>query len=314
MVILILLNSDLLLLVLLFMVMATAVVSLLWFLRERRLLRSLQALIAEEKMENLESKHSNPKDMKEALRALFETRKEELLQLQRLENYRRDYIGNVAHELKTPVFNVQGYIETLLETELDDAQLNRKFLEKANASCDRLTDLLKDLDQIASIESGNMQLELSRFDVVELTKETIEMLETQAQERSVTLRLGQAAERPIWVEADRKRIQQVFINLLMNSVVYGKEGGETRVRFYDMDDNLLIEIADDGLGIAKEHLPRLFERFYRVDKSRSRNEGGSGLGLAICKHIVDSHSQSISVRSTEGVGSTFAFTLRKTTS
>jgi two-component system phosphate regulon sensor histidine kinase PhoR len=238
----------------------------------------------------------------------------EVKELRSAENYRREFIGNLAHELKTPVFNVQGYIETLLETELDDAQLNRKFLEKANASCDRLTDLLKDLDQIASNESGNMHLELSRFDVVELTKETIEMLETQAQERSVTLRLGQAAERPIWVEADRKRIQQVFINLLMNSVVYGKEGGETRVRFYDMDDNVLIEIADDGLGIAKEHLPRLFERFYRVDKSRSRNEGGSGLGLAICKHIVDSHSQSISVRSTEDVGSTFAFTLRKTTS
>ena len=235
----------------------------------------------------------------------------EVKELRSAENYRREFIGNLAHELKTPVFNVQGYIETLLETDLDDAQLNRKFLEKANASCDRLTDLLKDLDQIASIESGNMQLELSRFDVVELTKETIEMLETQAQERSVTLRLGQAAEKPIWVEADRKRVQQVFINLLMNSVVYGKEGGETRVRFYDMDDNVLIEIADDGLGIAKEHLPRLFERFYRVDKSRSRNEGGLGLGLAICKHIVDSHSQSISVRSTEGVGSTFAFTLRK---
>jgi two-component system phosphate regulon sensor histidine kinase PhoR len=147
--------------------------------------------------------------------------------------------------------------------------------------------------------------------VVDLVRQTIEMLENQAVERSVTLRLGQAAEKPIWVEADRKRIQQVFINLMMNSIVYGKDGGETRVRFYDMDDNVLIEIADDGLGIAMEHLPRIFERFYRVDKSRSRNEGGSGLGLAICKHIVDSHNQSISVRSTEGVGSTFAFTLKK---
>jgi two-component system phosphate regulon sensor histidine kinase PhoR len=235
----------------------------------------------------------------------------EVKDLRSAENYRREFIGNLAHELKTPVFNVQGYIETLLETDLHDSELNRKFLEKANASCDRLTDLLKDLDQIASIESGNMQLELARFDVVELVKQTIDMLENLAADRNVTLRLGQAAERPIWVEADRKRIQQVFVNLLMNSIVYGKEGGETRVRFYDMDDNVLIEIADDGLGIAMEHLPRLFERFYRVDKSRSRNEGGSGLGLAICKHIVDSHNQSISVRSTEGVGSTFAFTLKK---
>jgi two-component system, OmpR family, phosphate regulon sensor histidine kinase PhoR len=239
---------------------------------------------------------------------------QEVKELRSAENYRREFIGNLAHELKTPVFNVQGYIETLLETELDDVELNRKFLERANASCERLIDLLKDLDQIASIESGNMQLEVSKFDVVELTKQTIELLENQAQERSITLRLGQAAEKPIWVMADRKRIQQVFVNLLVNSVVYGREGGETKVRYYDMDDNVLIEIADDGLGIAMEHLPRIFERFYRVDKSRSRNEGGSGLGLAICKHIVDSHNQSISVRSTEGVGSTFAFTLKKANS
>ncbi|MFM7234709.1 MAG: sensor histidine kinase [Flavobacteriales bacterium] len=235
----------------------------------------------------------------------------EVKELRSAENYRREFIGNLAHELKTPVFNVQGYIETLLETELNDAELNRKFLEKANNGCERLVDLLKDLDQIASIESGNMELEWSRFDVVELIKQTIELLEQSAADRNITLRLGNAAEKPILVNADRKRIQQVIVNLLMNSISYGKENGETRVRFYDMDDNVLVEIADDGLGIAMEHLPRLFERFYRVDKSRSRNEGGSGLGLAICKHIVDSHNQSISVRSTEGVGSTFAFTLKK---
>ena len=235
----------------------------------------------------------------------------EVKELRKAENYRREFIGNLAHELKTPVFNVQGYIETLLETDLNNAELNRKFLEKANNGCERLVDLLKDLDQIASIESGNMELEWSKFDVVELIKQTIELLEQTAADRNITLRLGNAAEKPIWVTADRKRIQQVIVNLLMNSISYGKENGETRVRFYDMDDNVLVEIADDGLGIAMEHLPRLFERFYRVDKSRSRNEGGSGLGLAICKHIIDSHSQSISVRSTEGVGSTFAFTLKK---
>lgn len=238
----------------------------------------------------------------------------EVKELRSAENYRREFIGNLAHELKTPVFNVQGYIETLLETDLEDIALNRKFLERANSSCDRLIDLLKDLDQIASIESGNMQLELVKFDVVELVKQTIELLEGPAADREITLRLGNPTEKPIVVLADRKRVQQVFVNLLMNSVSYGKDNGETRVRFYDMDDNVLIEIADDGLGIAKEHLPRIFERFYRVDKSRSRNEGGSGLGLAICKHIVDSHNQSISVRSTEGVGSTFAFTLKKSVS
>jgi two-component system phosphate regulon sensor histidine kinase PhoR len=235
----------------------------------------------------------------------------EVKDLRKAENYRREFIGNLAHELKTPVFNVQGYIETLLDTDLADAELNRKFLDRANLACERLIDLLKDLDQIASIESGNMPLELSRFDVVQLAKETVEMLEPQAADRQVALKLRNTNEKPIFVEADMKRIQQVFVNLLMNSISYGKEQGETRIRFYDMDDNVLIEIADDGMGIAMEHLPRLFERFYRVDKSRSRNEGGSGLGLAICKHIIDSHSQSISVRSTEGVGSTFAFTLKK---
>lgn len=235
----------------------------------------------------------------------------EVKDLRKAENYRREFIGNLAHELKTPVFNVQGYIETLLDTDLEDAALNRKFLDRANLACERLIDLLKDLDQIAKIESGNMALELTRFDVVQLAKETVEMLEPQASDRQVALKLRNTNEKAIFVEADVKRIQQVFVNLLMNSISYGKEGGETRIRFYDMDDNVLIEIADDGMGIAMEHLPRLFERFYRVDKSRSRNEGGSGLGLAICKHIIDSHSQSISVRSTEGVGSTFAFTLKK---
>lgn len=235
----------------------------------------------------------------------------EVKDLRKAENYRREFIGNLAHELKTPVFNVQGYIETLLDTDLEDSALNRKFLDRANSACERLIDLLKDLDQIATIESGNMPLELSRFDVVQLAKDTADMLEPQAADRHVSLKLRNTNGKPIFVEADMKRIQQVFVNLLMNSISYGKELGETRIRFYDMDDNVLIEIADDGMGIAMEHLPRLFERFYRVDKSRSRNEGGSGLGLAICKHIIDSHNQSISVRSTEGVGSTFAFTLKK---
>ncbi len=235
----------------------------------------------------------------------------EVKDLRKAENYRREFIGNLAHELKTPVFNVQGYIETLLDTDLEDSALNRKFLDRANSACERLIDLLKDLDQIATIESGNMPLELSRFDVVQLAKVTADMLEPQAADRQVSLKLRNTNEKAIFVEADVKRIQQVFVNLLMNSIAYGKELGETRIRFYDMDDNVLIEIADDGMGIAMEHLPRLFERFYRVDKSRSRNEGGSGLGLAICKHIIDSHNQSISVRSTEGVGSTFAFTLKK---
>ncbi|MFM9986292.1 MAG: sensor histidine kinase [Flavobacteriales bacterium] len=235
----------------------------------------------------------------------------EVKELKTADNYRREFIGNLAHELKTPVFNIQGYIDTLLDGELTDKELNRKFLQKASNSCDRLGDLIKDLDQITSFESGNMPLKVTRFDVVELVKKVIDLLEVLAVEKEITLRLRRENERPIMVEADASRIEQVFTNLLVNSINYGKQGGETRVRFYDMGDNLLIEVADNGLGIAIEHLPRIFERFYRVDKSRSRNEGGSGLGLAICKHIIEAHNQTISVRSTEGLGSTFGFTLKK---
>jgi len=238
-------------------------------------------------------------------------KKREVKDMRSAENYRKEFIGNLAHELKTPVFNIQGYVDTLLDTDLNDPELNRKFLERAGASCDRLADLIKDLDQITSFESGNIPLELVKFDVVALARETIEMLEPQSREKNITLRIRNANEKAIFVEADKKRIQQVFVNLLVNSINYGKDNGETRIRFYDMGDNLLIEVADDGIGIGIEHLPRIFERFYRVDKSRSRNEGGSGLGLAICKHIIDNHNQNISVRSTENVGSTFGFTLKK---
>ncbi len=235
----------------------------------------------------------------------------EVKELKTADNYRREFVGNLAHELKTPLFSIQGYIDTLLDGELTDIEQTKKFLQKASNSCDRLSNLIKDLDQITSFESGNMPLIITRFDIVELTKKVIDQLEQAANQKSVVLRLRRENEKPIMVEADSSRIEQVLTNLFMNSISYGKDGGETRVRFYDMNDNILIEVADNGIGIAKEHLPRVFERFYRVDKSRSRNEGGSGLGLAICKHIIEAHNQSLSVRSTEGMGSTFSFTLKK---
>jgi len=235
----------------------------------------------------------------------------EVKELRSAENFRREFIGNLAHELKTPLFNIQGYIDTLLDSPLTDPKLTQKFLERASSSCDRLSALILDLDQISGIESGNFAMQVERFDVVALAKKVIESLESLAQSKEITLKLKNPQEKPIMVEADPKRIEQVFTNLLINSVNYGTSSGETRIRFYDMDANVLIELADNGIGIAPEHLPRLFERFYRVDKSRSRHEGGSGLGLAICKHILDQHNQTISVRSTEDVGSTFAFTLKK---
>jgi len=235
----------------------------------------------------------------------------EVKELQATDNFRRDFIGNLAHELKTPLFSIQGYIETLIDGDLNDSNQTRKFLEKANTSCDRLSALIKDLDQITRFESGNVPLEISRFDVVVLSRKVTDVLDQHAKDKGIRLVLRHAGEKPIYVDADKGKVEQVITNLVVNSINYGKLSGETRVRFYDMDDNILIEVADDGIGIAKSHLARIFERFYRVDASRSRNEGGSGLGLAICKHIIDSHNQTITVRSTEGVGSTFGFTLKK---
>lgn len=309
MVILISLNSDLLLLVLLFMVMATAVVSLLWFLRERRLLRSLQALIAEEKMENLESKHSNPKDMKEALRALFETRKEELLQLQRLENYRRDYIGNVAHELKTPIFSIQGYIDTVLDDPEMDLETREKFLQRANKNASRLGQIVSDLDTITKYESGFLVLNIQPFDMLALVNEVAESLELQAQEKQISIQVYAQGEGSM-VLGDRDRLAQVLTNLGFNSIRYGVEGGNTRFRLSNIGERMMIEVADNGIGIPTEHQNRVFERFFRVDKHRNRATGGSGLGLSICKHIVEAHGETIDLISTEGAGSVFTFSLK----
>lgn len=310
-VILILLNSDLLLIVLLFMVMATAVVSLLWFLRERRLLRSIQALIAEEKMENLETKHSNPKDMKVALRALFETRKEELLQLQRLENYRRDYIGNVAHELKTPIFSIQGYIDSVLDEPDMDEEMREKFLKRANKNASRLGQIVSDLDTITKYESGFLVLNIQAFDMLSLVNEVAESLELQAQEKNISIQVHAQGEGKM-VMGDRDRLAQVLTNLGFNSIRYGVEGGTTRFRLSNIGERMMIEVADNGIGIPTEHQNRVFERFFRVDKHRNRATGGSGLGLSICKHIVEAHGETIDVLSTEGAGSVFTFSLKTT--
>ncbi|MFN0032773.1 MAG: sensor histidine kinase [Flavobacteriales bacterium] len=235
----------------------------------------------------------------------------EVKELRNADNYRSEFIGNMAHELKTPLFNIQGYVDTILESDMEDKEQTRKFLQKASVGCDRLSDLIKDLDQITSIENASLQLNFGKFDVVELAKQIMEQQEQLAASRNVMLRLRKENEKPIQVEGDKSRIAQVFTNLVVNSINYSRDGGETRIRFYDMGDNLLIEVADNGIGISLDHLPRIFERFYRVDKSRARNAGGSGLGLAICKHIIEAHNQTISVRSTDGLGSTFGFTLKK---
>jgi two-component system phosphate regulon sensor histidine kinase PhoR len=236
---------------------------------------------------------------------------EEIKELQHADNFRKEFIGNLSHELKTPIFNIQGYLDTLAENDDMDIELRRKFLDRAITSCERLEHLVSDLDEISRLESGAVPLKIVRFDILQLAHEVCDSLETFANEKNVRLFVKDDPFNELWVDADRNKIEQVLINLIVNSVNYGVEGGETRIRFYDMNDNVLIEVADNGIGIAREHLPRLFERFYRVDKSRSRHEGGSGLGLAICKHIIENHQQTISVRSTEEVGSTFGFTIKK---
>ena len=238
-------------------------------------------------------------------------RKDEIRALKEQEVFRREFMGNMSHELKTPITNIQGYLQTLLEGGLEDDNINRDYLIRADKSVDRLIDLVEDLDSITKLESGQTELVIEKFNIVELTKEVFEALEINAQTKNITLGCSKNYERPIWVMADKSKIAQVLTNLILNSIIYGRKKGETEARFYDMDKNILVEIADNGPGIAKEHLPRLFERFYRVDKSRARNQGGTGLGLAIVKHIIDAHKQTINVRTTIDVGSTFSFTLKK---
>jgi two-component system, OmpR family, phosphate regulon sensor histidine kinase PhoR len=231
--------------------------------------------------------------------------------LKEMETFRKDFIGNVSHELKTPIFNIQGYIVTLLDGGLEDESINRKFLERAQFSVERMITLVEDLDLITRLESSQIELKREDFDLVELVRLIFTSLEIKAKDANNLLVLKDP-DRPIFVNADQSRIRQVLVNLIINSLKYGSEQeAVTEVRFFHMDNKVLVEVADNGIGIPKEHLPRLFERFYRTDKSRSRDKGGSGLGLSIVKHIIEAHHENINVRSTEGVGSTFSFTLRK---
>ena len=249
----------------------------------------------------------------EELTAWADTNDREIARLKEAEHFRKQYLGNVAHELKTPIFNIQGYISTLLDGGLEDELINRKYLERAEKSIDRLINIVNDLDTISKLESSMNQLDMERFDIVALAKEIAEQAEIEADKKSIVLSVKGAENlpSPFWVLADKHYIGQVFVNLVINSIRYGKEGGMTRIRFRDMLDRILVEVEDNGQGIGKEDLPRIFERFYRTDKGRSREQGGTGLGLAIVKHIVEAHGERISVRSEPGVGSTFSFTLKK---
>lgn len=242
-----------------------------------------------------------------------EERNKEIVKLKEQEEFRREFLGNLAHELKTPVFSIQGYILTLLDGGLEDETVNRSFLERASKATDRMANILDDLDQITKLEVNAFKIEMRSFDIKELIVEVLESLELIASEKNITLKLHKDYNSK-FVQGDRSKIAQVLINLISNSIFYGNENGKTIIRLFSMDNIITIEVSDDGPGIEQQHIPRLFERFYRVEKSRNRNEGGSGLGLAIVKHIIESHGQSISVRSTVGIGSTFSFSLDKSKS
>lgn len=279
---------------------------------ERKILKGLQQIIDTENESGTGSVYEKPADVEDALKALFEARKAELEKLKLLETYRRDYIGNVSHELKTPIFTIQGYLDSIsdeLDDEEFDAETVKNFLNKTIKNTNRLNQIISDLDTITKYESGFLQLQYEDFDMMELVKEVIESLEIQAAEKNINLH-EYALPGKYMVYADKFRIRQVLTNLVYNSIKYGKTAGYTKIRLSNTGDKVIVEVADNGIGIATKHMGRVFERFYRVDASRSRESGGSGLGLSICKHIIEAHGESISVLSTEGAGSVFSFGLK----
>ncbi|MBS1685233.1 MAG: sensor histidine kinase [Bacteroidetes bacterium] len=235
----------------------------------------------------------------------------EIEQLKKLEQYRKEFLGNVSHELKTPIFNIQGYLETLLDGGMEDGKIARDFLTRASRNTERLSEIVSDLLLISQYESGDLTLHMSTYDIVDQVREVYESFMIQARSKNIDLRFRDMTMAPVFVTADKLRIGQVFYNLVANAIKYCNEGCFVSASFTDQGDKILIEIRDNGPGIAQEHLSRLFERFYRVDRARSRDKGGTGLGLAIAKHIVEAHKQSITVTSAVGLGTTFSFSLQR---
>jgi two-component system, OmpR family, phosphate regulon sensor histidine kinase PhoR len=236
---------------------------------------------------------------------------EEIERLKDLERYRKEFVGNVSHELKTPIFNIQGYILTLLEGGIDDPKINKLYLQRTEKSIDRMISIVEDLESITKLESGELKLNIEKFDIVRLVEEVFDMAQMLAGERKIFLEFVQKPEKPVMVKADKKRITEVLSNLVNNGIKYNRKKGAVRISFYDMEDHIMVEVADTGFGIDKKDLPRVFERFYRVDRSRSREQGGTGLGLSIVKHIIEAHDQTINVKSVVDEGTTFTFTLEK---
>lgn len=250
-------------------------------------------------------------DVEQEVKEWAGAKKREIDILKKQEQFRREFLSNVSHEFKTPLFAVQGYIDTLQDCITDDPETAAKFLKKAADNVERLSYLINDLDSISKLESGEIPINYQKFDFVGLAREVMEALEDKAKARNIKLSFKEKYTYPAYVNADREKIRQVMVNLIENSLKYGKPDGFTAIKIFELHDQYLVEVTDNGIGIDEKHLPRLFERFYRIDTHRSREEGGTGLGLAIVKHILEAHQQIISVRSTLQIGTTFAFTLQK---
>ena len=300
-------------LILLFFVFS---ILLLHFTIERSIRRKLKGIYDDlspsgffEKRETIES---DMESLKKSLRQFADDKKLEIEVLKDKESYRKEFIGNMSHELKTPLFTIQGYVLTLLQGGVNDKNLREKYLKRTAKGVERLVYIIKDLDLITQFESGIKSIERIDFDIVKLIENIFELFEMQANKSEIMLSFERKKFQQILVNADKDRIQQVLTNLVTNSLKYGVNKGTTEITIQDLnDEKFIVRVTDNGEGIEKEHLPRLFERFYRVDKSGNRDQGGSGLGLAIVKHIIEAHQEKIFVESSPGVGSEFSFTIQK---
>ena len=255
---------------------------------------------------------SNMDDLVDEIKDYDTKRKSEFSEMKKQESFRREFIGNLAHEIKTPLFTSQSYILTLLDGALDDKTVNKKYLKTASKAIDRLNLIVKDLDLINKIESGESNLNKSKFDIIQLIQNVFEMLDFSAKKKNIEMIVEYENNPPELVLADKEKIEQVLTNLVDNSIKYGKNNGTTEIVVQDLiEDKIIVRVTDNGIGFKKEDYNRIFERFYRIDKSGNRSSGGSGLGLAIVKHIIDVHDEKIYVESQNGVGSEFSFTLEK---
>lgn len=254
---------------------------------------------------------TNIADVQKEVEEWAKNQTQEITRLKDLERYRKEFVGNVSHELKTPIFNIQGYVLTLLEGGIDDPKINKLYLQRTEKSIDRMISIVADLESITKLESGELKINMVDFDMVKLTEEVFELAQMLANERSILLQFATKIDKSVMVHADKKRIMEVMNNLVGNGIKYGKKRGFVKVGFYDLHETIMIEVSDNGIGMDKNDLYRIFERFYRVDKSRSREQGGTGLGLSIVKHIIEAHDQTINVKSVIDKGTTFTFTLGK---